>query len=326
MTIQQPLGTGFSAYSTAEEVIGDTDLRGKVAIVTGGHSNLGLETARVLARAGAQIIVPARDPERARHALEIIAGAQVHAMDLINPASIDAFAEMFLETGRALDILVNSAGIMATPLGRDAANNEAQFSTNHLGHFRLTSRLWPALRRNGARVVSVSSRGHHIAGMDFDDINFDRRAYDKWAAYGQSKTANVLFAVALDARGEADGVRAFAVHPGSVLGPLARHLTNAEIDAFGARNADGSSVIAPDRDMKTPQQGAATSVWCATSPRLIGLGGVYCENSDIAPMLAERAAGQPGVAPWAIDPVAAEQLWAVSRHSPVSIWHSRWRP
>lgn len=313
-TKQRALKSGFTAHSTGDEVIGDADLRGRVAIITGGHSNLGLETARVLARAGAEVIVPAREPHLARRALQTIPGAEVHAMDLMDPASIDAFAQEFLRSGRPLDILINSAGIMAAPLARDATGNEAQFSTNHLGHFRLTARLWPALRRaGGARIVSVSSRGHHIAGVNFDDINFDRRVYDKWVAYGQSKTANVLFAVALDARGEADGIRAFAVHPGSVLGPLAKHLTDAEIDAFGARNADGGPIIAPDRDMKTPRQGAATSIWCATSSDLNGLGGIYCENSDVAPMLPDGTLGQPGVARWAVDPDIAERLWSVSR-------------
>ena len=207
-----------------------------------------------------------------------------------------------------------SAGVMATPFARDAQGNESQFSANHLGHFRLTCRLWPALRRaDGARVVALSSRGHQISDIDFDDINFDHRAYDKWVSYGQSKTANILFALALDARGAAQDVRAFSVHPGSVLGPLARHLSDAEIDTFKARDADGRAIIAPDRDMKTPQQGAATSVWCATSAQLGGMGGVYCENSDIAPALPTGVVGQPGVAQWASDPDHAERLWTISR-------------
>lgn len=315
MTSQQfPLNTGFDAFSTADEVIQGIDLNGKVAIVTGGHSNLGLETARVLAAAGAQVILPARDPSRARPVLEVVPTATIEALDLTDPASIDAFGDHFLSRDRRLDILVNSAGIMATPLARDAAGNELQFSTNHLGHFRLTCRLWPALRRaEGARVVSVSSRGHQISGVDFDDINFERRPYDKWAAYGQSKTANILFACALDTRGEALGIRAFSLHPGSVLGPLAKHLSEAEIDSFKQRHADGTPMVDPERDMKTRAQGAATSIWCATNPRLEGIGGVYCENSDVAPALPDGVVGKPGVAASAIDPDFAEHLWHVSQ-------------
>jgi NAD(P)-dependent dehydrogenase (short-subunit alcohol dehydrogenase family) len=311
---QQLLASQFDAFSTADDVIGNIDLRGKVAIVTGGHSNLGLETARVLATAGAQIIIPARDPAVAALALQNLPGAEIETLDLMDPASIDGFAQRFLTSDRALDILMNSAGIMAAPLARDALGNEAQFSTNHLGHFRLACRLWPALRRaSGARVVAVSSRAHQLARVDFDDINFNLRAYDKWLAYGQSKTANILFAVGLDARGRDEGIRGFSVHPGSILGPLARHLSDVEIDAFGARNADGSAVIAPDRDMKSAAQGAATSVWCATSPDLNGIGGVYCENSNVAPLWLGGSLGQPGVADWAIDPDDAERLWIVSQ-------------
>jgi len=311
---QHPIGSGYDAHSTAEDVVGGSDLTGKTAIITGGHSHLGLETARVLTGAGALVVIPARDPRRAQDALSVVPGATIEQMDLMDPQSIDAFSQRFIASGEKLDILVNSAGIMATPLARDAQGNESQFSTNHLGHFRLTCRLWPALRRaDGARVVSLSSRGHQISDIDFGDINFDRRAYDKWVSYGQSKTANILFALALDGFGEAHGIRAFSVHPGSVLGPLARHLTEEEIDTFGARGADGRPNIDPDRDMKTPQQGAATSVWCATSGRLDGLGGVYCENSDVAPMLTEGAVGKPGVAAWAVDPSSADRLWTVSR-------------
>lgn len=313
-SLQRPLGSGFNAFSTAQEVIGGIDLSGRTAVVTGGHSNLGLETARVLAGAGARIVITARDPERARNALSAMPSATIEQVDLLDARSIDAFGARYLDTGRALDILVNSAGVMATPFGRDAQGNESQFSTNHLGHYRLTCRLWPALRRaGGARVVSLSSRGHQISDLDFDDLAFDRRAYDKWVAYGQSKTANILFALELDRLGERHGVRAFSVHPGSVLGPLARHLTDAEIDTFGARDDEGRPVIDPERDMKTQEQGAATSVWCATAPALDGMGGVYCENGDVAPVLPEGLIGQPGVAVYGTDQANAERLWTVSR-------------
>jgi NAD(P)-dependent dehydrogenase (short-subunit alcohol dehydrogenase family) len=210
-----------------------------------------------------------------------------------------------------LHLLINSAGIMAAPLARDGRGNESQFSTNHLGHSQLTRRLWPALARaQGARVVSVSSRGHQIAPVDFSDINFERRPYDKWVAYGQSKTANALFAVALDKRGLGDGIRAFSLHPGSIVGPLARHLSKAEIDAFGAYDEHGERVVDPARDLKTPEQGAATAIWCATNAALQGVGGVYCENSDIAIVHAADSASRAGVNPWAIDQAIADRLWA----------------
>lgn len=160
-----------------------------------------------------------------------------------------------------------------------------------------------------ARVVVLSSRGHQLGGLDLDDLDFRRRRYDKWLAYGQSKTANALFAVSLDARGLERSVRAFAVHPGSTLGPLARHLSREETDMFGALNEDGTPVIDPARDMKTPEQGAATAIWCATAAELHGIGGVYCEDCDVAPVEAEA---RSGVRPFAIDPDTAEALWSES--------------
>ncbi|MEB9338288.1 SDR family NAD(P)-dependent oxidoreductase, partial [Bacillus cereus] len=198
-TIQKPIYSGFGARTTAKEALGGKDLSGKIAIVTGGYSGLGLEITRVLAEAGATVIVPARRIEQAQEATANIPRVELEKLDLINPDSIDAFANRFLSTGRPLHILVNGAGIMANPLKRDVRGYESQFATNHLGHFQLTARLWPALvQANGARVVSVSSRGHRICGVDFNDPNFTNRHYDKWQAYGQSKTANALFAVELD--------------------------------------------------------------------------------------------------------------------------------
>ncbi len=214
-TNQAPIPSGYNAQTTAREVIGDRRLDGLITIVTGGYVGIGLETTRALAEAGATVIVPARSLDKARGALAGIARVEIEALDLSDPGSIDAFAARFAATGRPVHILVNNAGIMATPLAQDARGFESQLATNHLGHFQLTARLWPALRKaNGARVVSLSSRGHARSAVDFDDPNFERRPYDKMIAYGQSKTANVLFAVALDARGEAHGVRAFSVHPG----------------------------------------------------------------------------------------------------------------
>jgi NAD(P)-dependent dehydrogenase (short-subunit alcohol dehydrogenase family) len=256
------------------------------------------------------VIVPARGTDSARPALSGIPRVEVIPMDLLDPASIRDFADGFLAGHRSLDLLILSAGVMATPLFRDAEGHEGQFATNHLGHFRLTAALWPALRAvNGARVVVLCSRGHQLGGLDLDDLDFTRRPYDKWLAYRQSKTANALFAVALDARGREHDLRAFAVHPGSVLGPLARHLSRAEIDTFGALNDDSTPVIDPARDMKTPEQGAATTIWCATAAELHGIEGVCCEDCDVAPVESEA---NFGVRPFAIDLGAAEALWSES--------------
>lgn len=309
---QKPLGTAFGPFTTAAEVANGSDLSGTTAVVTGGASNLGRETVRILSSKGARVVVPARDSNVARQALSGFANVEVLAMDLLDPVSIDNFAAGFLDTARPLNLLILNAGIMASPLFRDAEGHEGQFATNHLGHFRLTTALWPALlRADRARVIVLSSRGHQLGGFDISDLDFRRRAYDKWLAYGQAKTANALFAVALDARGAGHGIRAYSVHPGSILGPLARHLTREEIDLFGAAHADGSAVIDPTRDLKTPQQGAATTIWCATSPDLEAIGGVYCEDCDIAPTEAEASFG---VRPFAIDPATAEALWRESVH------------
>jgi len=317
---QAPIHSGFGPTTTALEAIDGVDLSGKVAVVTGGYSGIGLETTRVLAEAGATVIVPARNPGKARKALNGIPRVVQSSLDLLDPGSIDAFASEFLASGRPLHILINNAGIMATPLTCDSRGYESQFSANHLGHFQLTARLWPALlNAHGARVVSVSSRGHQRAGIDFDDPQFQHRSYDKWQAYGRSKTANVLFAVELDRRGEASGIRALAVHPGAILTELGRYMTDDDLRGFGLsrENSSPGSVpvgrsVAEGGDFKTIEQGAATSVWCATSPRLAGMGGVYCLDVDIAEVLPSDAATGPGVQPRAIDPKNAERLWTLS--------------
>lgn len=321
-TLQKPIGSGFGASSTAEEVIKGINLSGKVAIVTGGYSGLGLETARVLHKAGATVIVPTRDYNKAVNALNGLSNIEIVVMDLLDPKSIDAFAEKFLDSGRPLHILVNSAGIMASPLTRDARGYESQFATNHLGHFQLVSRLWPALRKaKGARVISVSSLGHRYSPIVFEDPNFDHHPYDRWAAYGQSKTANILFALELDKRGKEENIRAFSVHPGSIIGTgLAKHVTHQELVDRGAIDENGKPILDPAKNLKTVSQGAATSVWCATSPQLDGIGGVYCENCDVAGFMSENAVamsnGKPGqlagVLPYAVDHETAERLWNLS--------------
>src|SRR6187549_3496828 len=191
--LQQPIGSGFTATSTTADVIEGIDLTGKTAIVTGGYAGIGLETVKTFVAAGARVIVPARDIDKAKKNLQGIKNIIIEAMDLMDPASIDAFAERFLAMGSPLHILVNNAGIMWVPLQRDARGYESQLATNHLGHFQLTARLWPALKKsNAARVVNVSSFGHTMAPFNFEDPNFEHRPYETLEGYGQSKTANNL--------------------------------------------------------------------------------------------------------------------------------------
>ena len=298
-------------------------------LVTGGYAGIGLETTHALAEAGAAVIVPARTPDKARHALSGIPRVKQKTLDLLDPASIDAFATEFLATGRPLHILINNAGIMAAPLTRDGRGYESQFSANHLGHFQLTARLWPALRKaRGARVISVSSWGHRRSPVVFEDPNFERRDYDRYSAFGQSKTANILFVLELDRRGKAEGVRAFSLRPGTIIGAgLGKYVSREELRAFGLVDENGKPILDPAKNTKTPEQGAATSVWCATSPQLNGMGGVYCENCDIAPVtpkdgeanalsqfsrLRQPGSTSHGVMPYAIDPAGARRLWSLS--------------
>jgi NAD(P)-dependent dehydrogenase (short-subunit alcohol dehydrogenase family) len=309
-TPQQPIGSGFGARSTAAEVLEGIELTDRLAIVTGGYSGLGLETVRALSGAGADVIVPARRPAHAAEVLAGMARVQVDELDLGDLDSVRAFARRVLERGRSVDILINNAAIMACPETRVGPGWEAQFATNHLGHFTLTNMLWPLLAaKRGARVVALSSTGHKRSPIRFHDLQFER-GYDKWEAYGQAKTANSLFAVQLDALGQDAGVRAFAAHPGGILTPLQRHLSREEMTAAGWFDEDGN----PDERFKTPEQGAATSTWAATAPALVGMGGVYCEDCDIAE---PTVVGSPterikGVDAHAIDPDDAVRLWAVS--------------
>ena len=304
-TKQRKIGSGFGAQSTASDVLTGIDLTGRTALVTGGYSGLGLETTGALAQAGAHVIVPARRTAAAQEALNGLPNTEVHELDLAELESVRAFAERLLESGRTLDIVIANAGIMACPETRVGPGWEAQFAVNHLGHYALVNLVWPAVA-DGARVVAVSSAAHRATGIRWDDIHF-RLAYDKWLAYGQSKTANVLFAVGLDARGRSRGVRAFATHPGHILTPLQRHLSLREMVDAGWVDDDGNLI---DPSFKTPEQGAATQVWAATSPQLAGMGAVYCEDCDVALVTSEGTPG--GVRPHAIAIAAADRLWAVS--------------
>lgn len=306
-TAQHRIGSGFGARSTAADVLRGIDLTGRLALVTGGYSGLGLETTRSLASAGARVLVPARRVDVARKALDGIAGAEVDELDLGDLESVRRFAERFLASGRTLDIVVNSAGIAVCPETRVGPGWETQFATNHLGHYALVNRLWPAIERGRGRVVTVSSSGHRLSDIRWDDPHFTNGTYDKWEAYGQSKTANVLFTVRLDTLAREAGVRAFSLHPGEILTELVRHLTREEMIERGWIDADGRV----SDSFRTPQEGAATQVWAATSPQLDGLGGLYCEDCEIAG-LAPAEGEQGGVQAYAIDPESAARLWALS--------------
>jgi len=311
---QVPIGTGFNSKTTAGDVLAGHDLGGRQAVVTGGYSGIGLAAVRALAGAGADVLVPARRPDAARAALAPLGGrVSVAPMDLADLASIRAFAAMVCEAGRPVDMLINNAGIMANPLTRTGPGWESQFAVNHLGHFELACRLAPALKAaRGARVVSLSSSAHHITDVHWDDPHFRHHPYDKWQAYGQSKTACSLFAVGLDGRWKGDGVRGFAVHPGGIFTPLQRHLSQEEMVALGWKNPDGTLPRRVEEAFKDPEQGAATMVWAAVSADLSGLGGVYCEDCDVASLASDPNERYRTVRSYAVNPEAAERLWEMS--------------
>ncbi|WP_440555845.1 SDR family NAD(P)-dependent oxidoreductase [Streptomyces sp. SCPE 10] len=309
-TEQRPIDSPFSALSTAEDVMAGLDLSGTTAVVTGGYSGLGLETTRSLAAAGARVVVPARRPDLARAALAGVAGCEVVPMDLADPGSVRAAAARIGDSLDRLDLLMAVAGVMATPERHVGPGWEGQLAVNHLGHFILVCELHPLLAAaGGARVVVNSSAGHTLTGIRWHDPHF-RTGYDKWLAYGQAKTANSLFAVHLDALGRADGVRAFALHPGKIITGLQREMTLREQMDRGWVDADGKVIGA---GFKTPSQGAATGLWAATSSLLDGRGGLYLEDCDIAAVsAADRPMDDGGVRAYAIDPDAAARLWDLS--------------
>lgn len=299
--------TPFTAESTAAEVLAGVDLTGRRAVVTGGASGIGVETARALACAGAEVTLAVRDLAAGERTAADIAGAtgndtvRVAPLDLADRASVAAFVAAW---AGPLHMLINNAGVMASPLLRTPQGWEMQFATNHLGHFALATGLRRALAAAGtARVVSVSSSAHHRSPVVFDDIHFERRPYDPWSAYGQSKTANVLFAVEATRRWAEDGITVNALMPGGIRTNLQRHVSEEELERLRAA-AGGASV------WKTPQQGAATSVLVAASPLLDGVGGRYFEdcNEAVVGVLSARN----GVAEYALDPDAAARLWQVS--------------
>ncbi|MEI5099596.1 oxidoreductase [Streptomyces sp. PmtG] len=303
---QRALGSGFGAWSTADDVLAGISLEGRTAIVTGGYSGLGLETTRALVRAGARVIAPARRPDAARAALDGVDRTEVAALDLADLASVGAFAARVLDDGRPVDLLIAGAGIMACPETRVGPGWEAHFAVNHLGHYALVNHLAPALGP-GSRVVAVASSGHFLSDVRWDDPHFSG-GYDRWLAYAQSKTANALFARHLDRVAGHRGPRAFAVHPGSILTPLQRHIPRAEQVAQGWIGPDGR----PAEGFKTPARGAATAVWAATSPLLAEHGGAYCQDCDVAGPATTDDMLIGGVKPWAVDPRAAARLWEMS--------------
>ena len=308
---QQPIETGVDARPEAAALVADKDLSGKTVLVTGGYSGIGLETVKALVGAGAHVHVPARDVDRARQALDgIIEDAHIGQMDLGDLTSVDKFAEAFLAQHQKLDLLIGNAGIMACPQATTAQGFESQVGVNHFGHFRLIDRLMGALEAaQGARVVVLSSVGHRIAPVDFDDMHFKTRAYDKWVSYGQSKTAKALLARELDRRGRDKGIRAFSVHPGGIFTPLQRHLANEEMVALGWTKEDGSPSDTAHLGFKTPSVGASTTVWAETADVLDGMGGVYCENCNIARAVPADNKDYDGVRPWAMDDALAARLW-----------------
>ena len=313
---QKPVDSGFSSRPDGAEVIRDVNLEGKTAIVTGGYSGIGLETVRALATKGVQVLVPARSEQKAKENLAGLEGEiEIGLMDLGDIGSVRAFADRAGQQLDSLDLLINNAGIMANPETRVGNGWEAQFATNHLGHMALTLSLLPLLERSpGARVIALSSTGHKVSDIRWDDVHFEASPYDKWQAYGQSKTANALFANALSRRLAPSGGLAFAVHPGGIFTPLQRHLPLEEQVQLGWLTEDGQPTELAKQGFKTPEQGCATTLWAATSPLLNGKPGVYCEDCDIAaPTDPESPMARfKGVDPHACSDESAESLWAMS--------------
>lgn len=305
--------SGFGHETTTDQVLAGHDLTGQTVFVTGGNSGLGQETGRAMAARGAHVVLMGRDAAKLDEAADAIRAEQPDAHidtitgDLGSLASLAACgAEARARLGK-IDLLINNAGVMACPHERTADGFERQFGTNHLGHFALTAHLMPLIVAGaGKRIVNLSSRGHQFADVDFDDLHFDTRAYDPWISYGQSKTANILFSVALEARYGPAGIHAYAVHPGGIQTNLGRHLTEQMVADLMARVSTGSGSFA----WKTIPQGAATSCWAATAPELAGTGGVYCEDCGVAPV--DDASNERGVRSYALDPASAARLWEVS--------------
>ena len=311
---QKPINSGFNSKSETSDILSEINLSDKVAIVTGGYSGIGLETTKGLILAGAKVIIPAKRPEIAFKNLNgIVSEDNVIKMDLSDLNSVKEFTDNFKENFSKLDLLINNAGIMACPETRIGNNWESQFAVNHIGHFLLTNELMDMMEDvEGARFVSLSSSAHSLTGILWDDIHFQKTPYDKWMAYGQSKTACSLMAIEFNTRMKDKGVEGFAVHPGGIITPLQRHLEKEEMVALGWMDEDGSPSELAKNFFKSTSQGASTALWCATSPDLKGLGGVFCEDCDIAKRKSEVDESMQryfGVADWAVNTDEGSRLW-----------------
>ncbi len=311
---QVPLDTGFGPQAAARDVMEGVDLAGKTAVVTGGYSGIGLEVVKALSAAGAEVIVPARSKARADEALASHGlAAAVIEMDLENLTSVYECAAEIGDAHNAIHFLFNNAGIMACPEGRVGPGWEKQFAVNHLGHFVFARELMPyLLNADGARMITTSSVAHKRSKILWDDIHFEQEPYDKWVAYGQSKTANALFALEVNNRRAKDGVKSFSVHPGPILTPIMRHITNEELVLMGWIKDDGEVTEEAKGYIKTPDQGAASLLWAATSPLLEDRGGEYCEDCNIAAMSTPEEPRWRNVAEWAVDNDGAKRLWELS--------------
>lgn len=311
MSGQTSTDSGFGHGTGWQDVIAGRRLDGKLAIVTGGSAGLGKETALALGQAGADVVLGARSLEQLKETKAALEGAgvrQVHVerLDLSDQLSVAAFADAVRDRGRPVDLLIANAGIMACPLARDARGNEMQLSTNFLGHAVLVSELAPQIAAAGrARVISLSSTGHHYSPVDLGDLNFDSRRYEKWVAYGQSKTASSLLAVKVAGALGDRGVSAFAVHPGMIATDLSRFLEPADYEAARKQMGDLADALPA---FKTVESGAATSIWAAVAPALADRRFAYCEDCDVAPLIPAPNYGW-GVLPYAIDPELADGLW-----------------
>jgi NAD(P)-dependent dehydrogenase (short-subunit alcohol dehydrogenase family) len=307
--------SGFSATSTTDEVLAGIDLQGRRFLVTGASGGLGLETSRSLAARGAIVVMAARDQVKNETAAAGIRAAHPDAklesliLDLGSLTSVRAAAAEFMSRDVPLHGLILNAGIMATPLGHTVDGFEQQFGVDHLGHFLLARDLLPRLVESApARVVVLSSAGHQMGDVDFEDVNFERRDYEPFLAYGAAKTCNVLHAVEIDKRYRDKGVRAFAVHPGVIHTELGRYMTDETMAALISRLSESPAAMA----WKSPEQGAATSVWAATSSLLDGRGGEYCEDCNVSAVVADGELNEGGVAARAVDPARASALWSLS--------------
>ena len=313
---QKPVDSGFGAKSEPAEVLKDIDLEGKVAIVTGGYSGIGLETTRALKEAGARVIVPARRKDVAKSALSgIVESEDILNLDLADPSSAQSFVNEFVDSGLSLDILINNAAVMACPQMPTKEGWDLQFAVNHIGHFIITKGLLPTMSSSGSRIVTLSSTGHKLSGIQWEDVHFEE-SYDKWKAYGQSKTAASLLAVEISERMKDEGIKTYSVHPGGIFTPLQRHLEKEEMIALGWLGEDGELSEMAAANFKSPTQGASTSLWCATSPMLEEVSGVYCENCDVAVRQEDGPmARYIGVADWAVDTDEAAKLWDLTEHT-----------